>query len=275
MPTLHELLKQNEPQILDRGLELAKAIPFYARMNRDELIKRIQPLLAAFERDLENESVTHYSENLRQLSYQRAQQNVPLVTIQQAVMLVNQAIIDTFMEVIEDANVKIDALRRCFTIGETGIIALYEGYEQANNDIIESQKSALQELSTPIIPIYEGILVLPLVGSVDSDRAGRIMEGLLEGINANNADVVIMDITGVPVIDTGVANYLLQAARAARLLGSQVVLVGIGAEIAQTIVQLGIDLTGIVTRSNLQTGIEYALALRDLAIGPASMLTSA
>ncbi|MBA3470489.1 MAG: STAS domain-containing protein, partial [Herpetosiphonaceae bacterium] len=75
-------------------------------------------------------------------------------------------------------------------------------------------------------------------------------------------------ITGVPVIDTGVANYLLQAARAARLLGSTVVLVGIGAEIAQTMVQLGIDLTGIVTRANLQTGIEYALGLQGLAIKP-------
>ena len=162
----------------------------------------------------------------------------------------------------------VDAVDQIHRITETGIIGLYAGYEQAQQEIIESQQSAIQELSTPIIPMYEGILVLPVVGSIDSHRAGQIMEGLLEGISAHSADVVILDITGVPVIDTGVANYLLQSARAARLLGSTVVLVGIGAEIAQTIVQLGIDMTGIVTRANLQSGIEFALASQGLAIQP-------
>nr|WP_239583712.1 STAS domain-containing protein [Herpetosiphon giganteus] len=145
---------------------------------------------------------------------------------------------------------------------------MFNGYEDAQVEIISNQESALAEVSSPIVPVYGGILVLPLIGSVDSRRAGQIMEALLEAINTYSADVVILDITGVPVIDTGVANYLLQAARAARLLGSTVVLVGIGAEIAQTIVQLGIDLTGIVTRANLQAGVEYALELQGLAIRP-------
>jgi anti-anti-sigma regulatory factor len=129
-------------------------------------------------------------------------------------------------------------------------------------------RDTIRELSTPIIPVYEGILVLPLVGSVDSRRATQITEGLLESIAAYQAEIVIMDITGVPVIDTSTANHLLMAARAANLLGSQVVLVGIGAEIAQTIVQLGLTLQGVSTLANLQAGIAYALEQIGLGIQP-------
>jgi GAF domain-containing protein len=119
--------------------------------------------------------------------------------------------------------------------------------------------ATVRALSSPVIPIFEGIIVLPLVGGIDSDRAQRFTESLLAGIATQEAQVAIIDITGVPVVDTGVANYLLRAASAARLLGSEVVLVGIRPEVAQTVVQLGVDLAGIVTRADLQSGVEYAL----------------
>ncbi len=126
----------------------------------------------------------------------------------------------------------------------------------------EEQKRLLetiQALSTPIVPIADEILILPLIGSVDTHRAGQIMESLLEGIGGYQAETVIIDITGVPMVDTSVANHLLQAARAARLLGSRVILTGISPEIAQTIVELGVDFSGLVTRRNLQQGIAYAM----------------
>lgn len=129
-------------------------------------------------------------------------------------------------------------------------------------------RSTIRELSTPIIPVYEGILVLPLVGSIDSRRATEVTERLLEAIASYQADLVIIDITGVPIIDTSTANHLLMTTRAASLLGSQAILVGIGAEIAQTIVQIGIELRGLVTLANLQAGIAYALAQRGMAIQP-------
>jgi anti-anti-sigma regulatory factor len=131
-------------------------------------------------------------------------------------------------------------------------------------------RSTIRELSTPIIPVYEGILVLPLVGSVDSRRATEITERLLEAIAAYQAEVVIIDITGVPIIDTSTANHLLMTTRAAGLLGSQVILVGMGAEIAQTIVHIGIELHGLVTLANLQAGIAYALKRIGLGIQPLS-----
>jgi rsbT co-antagonist protein RsbR len=127
-------------------------------------------------------------------------------------------------------------------------------------------REAIQELSNPIIPVYNGVLVVPLVGRVDSARAQTLTEALLEAIAREQAEMVLLDITGVAVVDTSVANHLMQTARAASLLGSQVVLVGISAEVAQTLVQLGLDLGRLVTLSNLQTGIEYALAQQGLAI---------
>jgi len=127
-------------------------------------------------------------------------------------------------------------------------------------------REAIQELSTPIIPVYNGVLVVPLVGRVDSARAQALTEALLNAIAREQAEIVLLDITGVAVVDTNVANHLMQTARAASLLGSQVVLVGISAEVAQTLVQLGLDLGRLVTLSNLQSGLVYALAQQGLAI---------
>ncbi len=123
---------------------------------------------------------------------------------------------------------------------------------------IESQQRVIRELSTPILPLYAGMLVMPLIGAIDSFRASQLMERLLTAIAEYQADIVIIDITGVPVIDTAIANYLLQTARAAQLIGAQIMLVGIGPEIAQTIVHLGVDLRGIQVGANLQNGVEMA-----------------
>lgn len=125
-------------------------------------------------------------------------------------------------------------------------------------EIIRAQEITLAELSTPLIPISEHVVVMPLVGMVDSRRAERVMEVLLLGIAEHQARIAIIDITGVSVIDAQVANALILAAQAVRLLGSQVVLTGIQPHVAQTLVGLGVDLKTLVTRSTLQSGIIYA-----------------
>ena len=144
---------------------------------------------------------------------------------------------------------------------------LFEETERALQELREANEqqrrlfNIVRELSTPLVPIAEGILVLPLVGTVDSQRAQQIMDVLLSGIADRRAKVVILDITGVPVVDTSVANYLLQATQAVRLLGAECILVGITPEVAQTVVGLGVDLHTLVTRSDLQGGVEYALKI--------------
>ena len=158
-----------------------------------------------------------------------------------------------------------------------GLVSSYNTvWHEAQNRLMEREQALvaqgrlIEQLSVPIVPIHEGVLVLPLVGAVDPSRATQIMEAVLGKIVEYQADVLLLDITGVPVVDTGVANYILQMARAVTLLGSQVVLVGIGAEIAQTIVQLGVELRNITTLANLQAGIAYALARQGYAINPIS-----
>lgn len=125
--------------------------------------------------------------------------------------------------------------------------------------VIDAQRAALRELSTPLIPIADNTVVMPLIGAIDGTRAQLIMEILLEGIAQHQAEIAILDITGVQVVDTQVADALIRVAQAVKLLGTQVVLTGIQPQIAQTLVHLGIDLRGMTTHSTLQAGIAYAL----------------
>ncbi len=117
----------------------------------------------------------------------------------------------------------------------------------------------VRALSTPVVPVQRGVLVMPLVGVIDPVRAQNITAALLEAIGRERARIVILDITGVPMVDTAVAQTLIEAAQATRLLGAEPVLVGISPPVAETIVSLGVDLSALVTRADLQSGVEYAL----------------
>ncbi len=119
----------------------------------------------------------------------------------------------------------------------------------------------IREMSVPVIPVMEGILVTPIVGTLDSERAQRVMSDILAGIEAQRARVIILDITALAIMDTAVANSLLQTARAAQLLGTQAILVGIAPEVAETLVQLGIDLQDLHTAATLQEGLHLGLSL--------------
>jgi rsbT co-antagonist protein RsbR len=126
-------------------------------------------------------------------------------------------------------------------------------------ETIRAQQAALEELSTPLIPISDRVVVMPLIGAMDSRRANRALEGLLDGISTSRATTAIIDITGVIVVDTQVANAFVRAAQAVKLLGAQVMITGIRPEVAQTLVGLGVDLSGIKPHSTLQAGIAQAL----------------
>jgi PAS domain S-box-containing protein len=128
--------------------------------------------------------------------------------------------------------------------------------------VIATQQAMLREISTPIIPLADDVIVMPLVGGVDSTRAQQVLEILLEGVVTHHAVIAILDITGVPIVDTHVANALVRTARAVKLLGTQLVLTGIRPEVAQTIVGLSLDLRDIVTQATLQSGIAFALVQR-------------
>ncbi|HEY0133416.1 MAG TPA: STAS domain-containing protein [Nannocystis sp.] len=153
-----------------------------------------------------------------------------------------------------------EALRR-----QAEQLAQAELAEARRQETIRAQALAIQELSTPLIPITDEILVMPLIGTMDSVRAKQVLQAILEGAAACRARWVILDITGVAVVDTAVANTILNAGQAARLLGSEVIVTGIRPEVAQTLVQLGADLGHITTRGTLQSGIAHALGKRSLS----------
>jgi rsbT co-antagonist protein RsbR len=123
----------------------------------------------------------------------------------------------------------------------------------------EQLSQNIRDLSTPVLPILNGIIVMPLIGVIDTQRAALLTETLLSATERHNATTVILDVTGVPLIDTIVARVLLQAAQAIKLLGAQTILVGLRPELAQTITGLGVNLVGLVTRADLQAGLTYAM----------------
>ena len=142
-----------------------------------------------------------------------------------------------------------------------------EAVEQAAlQDTIAQQRATISELQTPVIQVWEGILALPIVGTVDTARAQDMTEALLERIVATGSEIVLLDITGVPVVDTAVARHLLETVAAARLLGADVLIVGLSSRTAMTLVQLGIDLSHVTTRATLAKGLEFAFRRLGLAV---------
>ncbi len=144
------------------------------------------------------------------------------------------------------------------------------GFVQERERVIREQQEAIRVLSTPVLQVRERLLILPIIGLIDPQRARQLTEQLLRGIRTNRAKVVVIDITGVPVLDANVANHLVQTVEATRLLGAMVIITGLSPEIAQTLVTLGVDLGKMNTVGDLQGGIEEAEKLLGYKVVPTS-----
>ena len=141
-------------------------------------------------------------------------------------------------------------------------LAVYttEVAQRTRDEIIQRQQAEMLELSTPVVKLWEGILALPLIGTLDSRRTQIVMESMLERIVETGAEIAIIDITGVPTVDTLVAQHLIKTVNAARLMGTECIISGIRPQIAQTIVHLGVDLQGVVTKATLADAFALALS---------------
>lgn len=137
----------------------------------------------------------------------------------------------------------------------------FDSYLDTREELITRQNLDMGELSTPVVKIWEGILAIPLIGTLDSQRTMTVMEKLLEKIVSTGAAVAILDITGVPTVDTLVANHIMKTVAATRLLGAEVIITGVSPAIAQTIVHLGVELSGIQTRATMAEGLKLALRM--------------
>ena len=154
-------------------------------------------------------------------------------------------------------------------------ITVAVGFVQQRERIIREQQEAIRELSTPVLQVRERLLILPIIGVIDPQRARQLTEQLLRGIRATRAKVVVIDITGVAAMDASVANHLVQTVEAARLLGAMVIVTGLSPEIAQTLVNIGVDLGKMNTVGDLQGGIEEAERLLGYKVVPSAEPASA
>lgn len=147
-------------------------------------------------------------------------------------------------------------------------LALYttEVYQKGRDDVITRQQQEMLELSTPVVKLWDGILALPLIGTLDSQRTQVVMETLLQAVVSTGATIAIIDITGVPAVDTRVAQHLLKTVAAARLMGADCIISGIRPQIAQTIVHLGVALPDVITKANLADAFQVALARLGLQV---------
>jgi rsbT co-antagonist protein RsbR len=151
-------------------------------------------------------------------------------------------------------------------LDQLGLFTL-EAYTKSRESVISRQQQELLELSTPVVELWTGILALPLIGTLDSGRTQVVMQNLLEAIVAKEADLAIIDITGVPTVDTLVAQHLLKTVAAARLMGADCIISGIRPQIAQTIIHLGVDLGAVITKATLADAFRLALKKKNLSIG--------
>lgn len=158
-----------------------------------------------------------------------------------------------------------DAERLCdelwtlsLVIDKLGLLT-FAAYQRSREEVIERQQEELLDLTTPVVKVWDSIVALPLIGTLDSERTQVVMESLLDAIVANEAAIAIIDITGVPTVDTLVAQHLLKTVAAARLMGAECIISGIRPQIAQTIVHLGVDLGDVATKATLAEALKLAL----------------
>lgn len=141
-----------------------------------------------------------------------------------------------------------------------------ESFIKGREKVIFRQANEINEISTPVIRVWEGILALPIIGTLDSERTQVVMESLLQEIVNTGSNTAILDISGVPTVDTLVAQHLIKTVNATRLMGAECIISGIRPEIAQTIVHLGIDLSGVQTKASLASALKYAFNKMNLAV---------
>lgn len=246
-----------------------------ALMNEEEVRRFCQPiidmLLPAMAADSQGEPdspvYSPLTALLTRLAEQRQQQGFSAFEIAVAVISLKDHCLPFVQTAYRDQTSQLVAeyVSVCKLVDTLGVRML-ESLLRKSAEQIKKQAEDILELSTPVVQIWEGVVVTPLIGSLDSQRTQQFMERLLERIVETNSPVAIVDITGVPTIDTKTAQHLVETVSAVKLLGAQVILTGVRPAIAQTLVHLGVDMPDIVTRSSLAAGLRIALEALDLKV---------
>jgi len=169
-------------------------------------------------------------------------------------------------ELIEDSATLYEANLKLAAILDNMMIMTFEAFMRGREDVISRQVDEISEISTPVITVWDGIVALPIIGTLDSSRTQTVMESLLQQIVDTGSSIAILDISGVPAVDSLVAQHLIKTVSATRLMGAECIISGIRPEIAQTVVHLGIDLSGITTKASLASALQTAFEMLQLTV---------
>ena len=225
----------------------------------EEIFSEATSIYDSYVEVLETGSVEALQDYARNLSERIIPRGVETDEVLGIVLLLRDVLARSLFEKYQD---DFDLLNRVFDAYEPAANRIANtvaiNFVQERERVIRQQQEAIRELSTPVLQVRERLLILPIIGVLDSQRARQLTEQLLRAIRANRAKVVVIDITGVPTIDSTVANHLVQTVEASRLMGASVIITGLSSEIAQTLVTIGVDLSKVNAVGDLQGGIEEA-----------------
>lgn len=270
------IIKEHEADVLAEWIALQQRGPrsATAAIGQDQLRNESAEFLRLFSdalrsgqtQDVETLSWEPMREMLESLSRSRARQGFTPSETANFVFSLKQPLFDRLRASLGDGSGLAEEILVASKLLDRLGLHTTETFQKSREDIIHRQQQELLELSTPVIQLWQGILAVPLIGTLDSARTQTVMESLLSEIVATGASISIIDITGVPTVDTIVAQHLLKTVAAARLMGAYCMISGIRPQIAQTIVHLGVHLGDVTTKATLADAFRYALELRGLTV---------
>jgi rsbT co-antagonist protein RsbR len=252
-------LRQNRTQLREEWARRITEAQLLTAMTKDEIFTEATSVYDNYVEVLETGSVEALQAYARSLSERIIPRGVETNEVVGIVLLLRdvlaRSLFKKYQADFELLNQVLDAYEPAANrIANTVAVSFVQERER----VISKQQEAIRELSTPVLQVRERLLILPIIGVIDSQRAKQLTEQLLRGIRNNRAKVVVVDITGVPTIDSTVANHLVQTVEASRLMGASVIITGLSSEIAQTLVTIGVDLSKMNAVGDLQGGIEEA-----------------
>jgi rsbT co-antagonist protein RsbR len=263
-PELVAHLRKNRTQLREEWARRITEAQLLKAMNEEEILTETTSIYDNYVDVLETgavEALQAYARNLSERIIPRGVETHEVIGI---VLLLRDVLLRSLFKKSQSSFDLLSHMLDAFESAARRItVTVAVGFVHERERIIREQQDAIRELSTPVLPVREGLLILPIVGVIDSQRARQLTGQLLRGIRANRAKVVVIDITGVPSINSAVANHLVLTVEAARLLGATAIVTGLSPEIAQTLVTLGVDLSKMNTVGDLRGGIEEA----DRALG--------
>jgi rsbT co-antagonist protein RsbR len=257
-------------EYIDASVErIARSLASYAAGPEASLRERVTRFFHVLREDLVGGTASGYPEHVAALGALRAREGVAINELMEAVDMALDVVSAHIQEIFSgDSDAQLWWERRRGELSHVAAVMMFRAFYAAREAIIVAQQDEILRLSAPVLPLYDGILVVPLVGAMNEQRASSILPGLLDSVASTHADVVILDVTGMPSVDAGVVGHLVQTAQAAKLLGTKVVLAGMHPRMAQEVVGLGLELHGIFVVSTLASAMKHALRLQGKAISP-------